>query len=113
MKKSANADATQKVSRHGGPNGPSGAGGCCLGPGCLRIGSGVPVAAPSIIPSRIGEVRLGAGVIRNRLVLSTSGSVSSALRDLMPLLKFLRISPAFWPLAGAVWDRLPLVGHLA
>ena len=83
------------------------------GRGCLRIGSGVPVAAPSIIPSRIGEVRLGAGVIRNRLVLSTSGSVSSALRDLMPLLKFLRISPAFWPLAGAVWDRLPLVGHLA
>src|SRR5215468_8154339 len=55
------------VSRHGGPNGPSGAGAAVWGRGCLRIGSGIPVAAPSIIPSRIGEVRLGAGVIRNRL----------------------------------------------
>ena len=36
-----------------------------LGRGSLPIGFGVPVAAPLIIPSLIGEGRLGAGVIRS------------------------------------------------
>ena len=38
------------------------------------IGSGVPQAGPSIIPLRIGEARPVAGVIRRRLVLSSSAS---------------------------------------
>jgi hypothetical protein len=44
------------------------------GRGCLRTGSGVPAAGPSIILSRIGEVRLGAGVIHSQPVPSPSGS---------------------------------------
>jgi hypothetical protein len=39
----------------------------------LRTGCGVPAVAPSIILSQIGEVRLGAGVIRSQSVLSPSG----------------------------------------
>jgi hypothetical protein len=33
-------------------------------------GSGVPAAAPLIIPSQIGEVPMGGGVIRSRSVLA-------------------------------------------
>src|SRR5215472_3681535 len=43
---------------------------------CLPTGSGVPAAGPLIILLQIGEVRLGAGVIRSQPVLSPSGSVS-------------------------------------
>ena len=52
------------------------------GQGCLRTGSGVPAAGPSIIPLRIGEARRVAGVIHSRLVLSPSGSGFSPPQDI-------------------------------
>jgi hypothetical protein len=56
------------------PNCPAGGGACCPGPGAPLTGSGVSAAAPSIILSQTGEVRLGAGVIRSQPVLGPSGS---------------------------------------
>ena len=65
----------------------------------LRTGSGVPAVAPSIILSQIGEVRLGAGVIRSQSVLSLSGSGFGPPYEISYRgLKLPRVSAALGPL---------------
>src|SRR5215468_6826238 len=66
------------------------------GPVSPFTGPGVPVAAPSIIPLQIGEVRLGVGVIRSQLVLSPSGSGFSPHNEISYRgMKLCRYSAAF------------------
>jgi hypothetical protein len=81
------------------------------GPASPLTGSGVPAAAASIIPLRIGEARRGAGATHSRLALSPSGSGFSPPYDISYRgVKLPRVSAA---LGGSELRRgtdLPQVG---
>jgi hypothetical protein len=80
------------------------------GRGCPRTGSGVPAAAPLIIPLQIGEVRPGAGAIRSQPVLGPSGSGFTPPNEISCRgVKLPRVSAAFGRLELRRKEELPQV----